>query len=195
MVEKSKKSGSSSSEWTIAPDPPAIRDERYAWSIAEFPGYDKGRGKAWQAGWWLTLNLVFKPWWCPARVRAWLLRQFGATVGSGVFIREQVHLLWPWHLTIGDDVWIGRGATLLTSTKITLGHDVCISQDAMLLSSGHNPLASGFDIYDFPITVGDHVWVCARAMLLHGARVPPNTVVAANRVVAFGHRVPEGDAP
>lgn len=176
------------------PGLPAIRDERNHFRLAAFPGYDKGRSKLWQAAWGATLFLLFKRWWFPSQLRPAVLRLFGAEIGRNVYIRDGVHLIWPWHLTIGDNVWIGRDVQLLTSTHITIGHDVCISQQAMIMTSGHNPATDDFRVYDFPVRIGNHVWICARAMVLHGVKLPDHTVVNANSVVSFGQPIPYRDA-
>jgi putative colanic acid biosynthesis acetyltransferase WcaF len=173
-----------------APPVAAVRDERYRFRLAAFPGYEKGRSALWQAAWLAVLELFFKRWWFPRRLRPPILRFFGAEVGRGVIIRDGVHLTWPWFLTVGDDSWIGRGVQMLTSTHITIGHDVCISQQAVLMTSGHNPSTEDFRIYDFPITVGNHVWICTRAVVLHGVKLPDHTVVQANAVVNFGQPIP-----
>jgi putative colanic acid biosynthesis acetyltransferase WcaF len=178
------------------PQPPpvtAVRDERFRFRLAAFPGYDKGRSRGWQVAWLAVLQLVFKRWWFPRGLRPAILRFFGAEVGRGVVMRDGVYLTWPWHLTIGDDVWIGRGVQMLTSTRITIGHDVCISQHAMLMTSGHDPNSDDFRVYDYPITVGNHVWICARAVVLHGVKLPDHTVVHANAVVSFGQPIPFRD--
>jgi putative colanic acid biosynthesis acetyltransferase WcaF len=168
----------------------ALRDPRINFRLRDFGGYDKGRSVLWQAAWMAVMQLLFKRWWFPRRLRPTVLRWFGAEVGSGVTIRENVYLTWPWLMSIGDDVWIGRGVYILTSTKITIGHDTCISQDAMLISSGHDPYSPDFKVYDYPIRIGSHVWVCARAVILHGVRVPDHTIVNANAVLRFGQKIP-----
>ena len=83
-------------------------------------GYDKGRGRLWQIAWFVTMNLVFRAWWCPARLRPAILRAFGARVGKRVLIRHRVRVLWPWKLSIGDDCWVGEDAWLLNLEPITL---------------------------------------------------------------------------
>ncbi len=176
-----------------APPPAAVRDPCLRFRLGAFPGYDKGRALAWQAAWLAVLELAFKRWWLPRRLRPPLLRLFGARVGQGVVIRDRVHLTWPWYLTIGDDVWIGREVQLLTSTGITIGHDVCISQHAMIISSGHDPSSEDFRVYDYPVTIGNHVWICTRALVLHGVKLPDHTVVNANSVVRFGQPIPPRD--
>jgi hypothetical protein len=56
-------------------------------------GYDKGAGRLKQAAWFVVLNLVFRPWWCPRSWRPGLLRAFGASVGERVLIRHRVRVL------------------------------------------------------------------------------------------------------
>jgi putative colanic acid biosynthesis acetyltransferase WcaF len=176
-----------------APLVAAVRDERYRFRLAEFPGYDKGRSIVWQAAWLAVLELFFKRWWFPRRLRPHILRFFGATVGQRVIVRHGIHILWPWNLTIGDDVWIGWDSQLLTSTRITIGHDVSIAHEVMLLTSGHDAKSEEFRVFDFPITIGNHVWICSRAMVLHGVKLPDHTVVNANEVVRFGQPIPSRD--
>lgn len=171
----------------------AVTDARFRFRLGAFPGYPKGRGLLWQAAWIAVLELLFKRWWLPRRLRPALLRAFGASVGERVVIRDHVHAFWPWFLEIGDDVWIGREAQLVTGTGIRIGHDVCISQQSMIITSGHDPRTDDFAVYDHPVRIGDHVWLGARTVLLHGARVPDHTVVNANAVVHFGQRFPRRD--
>lgn len=172
---------------TLATDGSGPPPERPAGrSLADFTGrgYDKGRGVAWQAGWFATQNLVFGTWWCPRKLRPVLLRAFGATVGQRVFIRHSVRVLWPWKLTVGDDCWIGEDAWLLNLEPITLGSDVCISQGALLCTGSHRHRDPAFGYDNGPITVGSGAWVAARAIVLRGAVVGAGQVVPAGSVYA-----------
>lgn len=176
-----------------ASPPAAVRDKRVRFELAKFTNYDKGRSLPWVAGWMFVQLAVFRCWWFPRRFRPAVLRFFGAEVGERVMVRDGGYILWPWHLTIGDDVWIGREVHLLTSTHITIGHDVCISQRAMIMTSGHDPYSEDFHVYDYPIKIGNHVWVAAASVVLHGARIPDHTVVEAGGTVKFGQRIPWRD--
>ena len=142
-------------------------------------GYDKGRGKLWQVAWFVTMNLVFRAWWCPARLRPAILRAFGARVGKRVLIRHRVRVLWPWKLRIGDDCWVGEDAWLLNLEPITLADDVCLSQGAMLCTGSHDHRDRAFRYDNAPIHVETGAWVAARATVLRGSRVPAGQVVAA----------------
>lgn len=159
-----------------APAPRSLRD-------FSGQGYDKGRGKVWQALWFATQNLVFGAWWCPRRLRPVLLRAFGAEVGERVFVRHRVRVLWPWKLSIGDDCWIGEDVWLLNLEPITIGSDVCLSQGVFLCTGGHDRRSATFDYDNGPIVVGDGAWIAARAMVLRGVTVEAAVVVPAGEVV------------
>lgn len=151
-------------------------------------GYDKGRGKAVQALWFATMNLVFRMWFCPARFRCTLLRWFGAEIGSGVFIRHHVRVLWPWKLTIGDNSWIGEGAWLLNLEQITIGANVCVSQESLLCTGSHDFTSTDFRYRNAPIVVRDGAWIAARAIVLAGVTVGECAVVSAGTVL--GNNLP-----
>ncbi|MFD1506965.1 putative colanic acid biosynthesis acetyltransferase [Georgenia yuyongxinii] len=146
-------------------------------------GYDKGRGLPWQAAWMLISGAVFVRWWCPASVRAVILRMFGATVGDRVLVRHRVRIHWPWKLTIGDDSWVGEGAWILNLEPVTIGSNVCISQDVLLCTGSHDHRSPTFEFDNGPITIGDGAWVAARATVLRGVRVGPGAVVGATALM------------
>lgn len=148
--------------------------------------YDKGRGVAWQAAWWATQHLLFKKWWFPASIRPTLLRLFGAHVGCRVHIRNDVRIHWPWKLTVGDDVWIGEGAHVLNLEHVKVGSDVCISQGSLLCTGSHDRRNPTFEFDNKPISIGNHSWIAARAIILPGAVVPERTTVGANVVYRPG---------
>ena len=155
------------------------------WRLRDFSGanYDKGRGWWAQASWFAVMNLVFKAWWCPKGFRPVLLRLFGADVGSRVFIRHNVRVLWPWKLRIGSDTWIGEDVWLLNLEPITIGDDVCLSQGAFLCTGSHSRHSPSFEFDNGPISVGDQSWIATQALVLRGVTLQPRSVVGARAVV------------
>lgn len=145
--------------------------------------YAKGRGKVWQAGWFLTLSLFFTRWWLPAKGRIWILRSFGAKVGHGVYIRHGVRVHWPWNLTIGANTWIGEGAWILNLAPIQIGANSCISQEVLLVSGSHDRGSPSFEHKNAPIHIGTRVWVCARAIVTAGVQVGDGSVIPAGAIV------------
>lgn len=159
-------------------------------------GYDKGRSVLWQATWFAAQNLLFSAWWFPPRLRPALLRAFGASVGSGVFIRHRVRVLWPWKLAIGDGSWIGEGAWLLNLEPIRIGSNVCVSQEAFLCAGGHDHVSPTFEYDNGPIAVHDGAWIAAQALVLRGVTVGPDALIGARAVITHdvlaGHKVTAG---
>ena len=142
-------------------------------SLAHFSGggYDKGRGPIAQTAWMLVSGLVFTRWWCPASLRVTILRAFGATVGEGVLIRHRVRIHWPWKLTLGDASWVGEQAWLLNLEPIVIGSNTCVSQDVLLCTGSHDRHSPTFEFDNAPITIGDRVWIGARATVLRGVSI------------------------
>lgn len=163
-----------------------------SWSLAGFrgEGYSKGRSKWVQALWFAALNLVFYRWWCPRRFRCTLLRWFGASVGTGVFIRHRVRVHWPWKLTLEDDVWIGEDVWILNLEPVKIGHDSCLSQGVMLCTGSHDATSPTFEYANAPITVGSSAWLAAQSLVLPGVTIGSGSVIAARALVIKD--VPEG---
>lgn len=146
-------------------------------------GHDKGRSTPVLAVWYVIQHLVFAPFWCPSGLRATILRWFGASVGTNVLIRRGVRVHLPWKLTVGSHVWIGEGAWFLNLEPITIGNHVCISQEALLCTGSHDPDSPTMEFDNGPITVEDHAWIGARALVLRGVTVGRGSVVGAGALV------------
>ena len=134
---------------------------------------------------WLLVRFWFfenpMPW--PSSLRVALLRIFGAVVGNGVVIRENVNISFPWRLTIGDHVWIGEDVGILSLAQVTVESNVCISQRAYLCTGSHDFRSEAFDLVTKPITIRSGSWVAAGAIVLPGVTIGPNSLVAAGSVV------------
>jgi putative colanic acid biosynthesis acetyltransferase WcaF len=72
-------------------------------------GYHPGRSYAYRALWLVAEALILlNPIVTPYSLKRWILRRFGARIGTGVLIKPNVHIKYPWHLEIGDNAWIGE---------------------------------------------------------------------------------------
>lgn len=146
-------------------------------------GYVIGRSRLVQAAWLAVSGAVVMRWWCPASVRAVILRAFGAQIGRGVLVRHRVRVHWPWKLVIGDHTWIGEGSWLLNLEPITIGSNVCISQDAFLCTGSHDRRSPTFEFDNAPIVIADGAWLAARCVVLRGVTVGSRAVVSVATVV------------
>ena len=90
--------------------------------------FNPGRSFPWRAA-WLFLGLpLFRCSLLPSSaLRVFLLRVFGARVGTGVVIHSEVVVKYPWNLRVGNDCWIGERAWLDSLTTIYLADNVCVS--------------------------------------------------------------------
>jgi putative colanic acid biosynthesis acetyltransferase WcaF len=146
--------------------------------------FDPGRGVLVRTLWHYTSLLFFESAWLPASgLKCRLLRWFGARIGEGVVIKPNVRIKFPWRLSIGDHCWIGQDAWIDNMAQVDVGSHVCISQLAYLCTGSHNHRRATFDLITKPIAIGNGAWVGARATLLPGVVVGPNSLIAGGSIV------------
>lgn len=122
--------------------------------------------------------------------RSWLLRAFGAQIGSNVHIYPSVRIWAPWNLEVGDNTGVGSGAILYSMNKITLGKYTVISQRAHVCCGSHDIHSANFQLITKPIRIGDYSWICAEAFIGPGVTVPEGCVIAARAVLTRSISVP-----
>ena len=97
--------------------------------------FDKGAGFIKQTLWYFVNALLVRASWNPFMgIKIALLKLFGAKIGKGLVLKNNVCIKFPWKLTVGDNVWIGEYAWIDNLDKVTIGNNVCISQGALLLT-------------------------------------------------------------
>jgi len=70
------------------------------------------------------------------------------------------------------------------SFAIRIGSDVSIGPEAAILTLGHDPQCENFADKGAEVTIGDHVWICYRAIILPGVKIGEGAVVGAGAVVS-----------
>lgn len=152
--------------------------------LADFTGrgYEPGRPFLTQVA-WLSMRWIVMKWWFPNRLRVVALRSFGARIGDGVRIRHDVRIHWPWKLDVGAYSWIGESVWILNLERVTIGSNSCISQGVLLCTGSHDRRSETFEFDNADITIGDSVWVAARATILPGVRIGDGATVGATALV------------
>lgn len=97
--------------------------------------------------------------------RRWMLKQFGAQIGSHVHVHPNVNITIPWNLNLEEGVAIGDRAILYALGPITIGSRTTISQGAHLCAGTHNWRDPRMPLVKAPITIKSDVWVCADAFV------------------------------
>ncbi len=91
-------------------------------------------------------------------------------------------------LKLGDGVVIGRGSHVIADTSVTLGNDVFCGPYVYITSTNHSYDDPGEPVgrqwpRTAPVRIGPGSWLGAGAVVLPGARLGRNVVVAAGSVV------------
>lgn len=158
---------------------------QHSMSLSSFSpsNFDKEAGKLKITLWYFVNALLVRASWNPFMgVKIGLLRAFGAKIGKGLVIKNNVTIKFPWKLTIGDDVWLGENAWIDNLDNVTIGNDVCISQGALLLTGNHDYTLPTFDYRNAPITVEDGAWIGAKSVVCPGVTVHSHAILTVGSV-------------
>ena len=95
-------------------------------------------------------------------------------------------------LSVRGDLKLGAGfnmtaeSTIVCAKEITFGDDCLLSWDVLVMDTDEHPLYNKDNERinpDKPIVVGSHVWIGCKCILLKGAEVPNDTVLAAGTLL------------
>jgi acetyltransferase-like isoleucine patch superfamily enzyme len=106
----------------------------------EGPSFSR-RNRLARLAWQIVWLLLFRPTPPPLHAwRCWLLRCFGARIGSPCFVYNDVEIWAPWNLKMGDYSTLGRRVVCYTMAPVSLGeravgHRACISAPAATITS------------------------------------------------------------
>ncbi len=134
--------------------------------------------------WWLVQSTLFamSPQYM-YKWRAFLLRLFGAKIGTNVIVRPSVKVTYPWKLSIGDYSWIGDDVVLYTLGTIEIGSNAVVSQKCYLCTGSHDYNSEAFDIFAEPIKIHDQAWLATDVFVAPGVTIGKATVVASRSSV------------
>jgi putative colanic acid biosynthesis acetyltransferase WcaF len=146
--------------------------------------YKPGRGLLVQVLWFFIGSPLVRGSLLPSsRIRAAILRLFGAKIGRGVVLKPGIRVKYPWRLSIADDCWIGEDVWLDTIGNVSIRSDVCVSQGAYLCTGNHDWKDPAFGLIVQDIVLREGSWVGARAMICPGVELGDCAVAAAGSVV------------
>jgi putative colanic acid biosynthesis acetyltransferase WcaF len=115
--------------------------------------------------------------------RRFLLRLFGARIGSNVKIRPSCKIAQPWNLSIGNHSYIGDEVVLYSLDRIEIGQHVSVSARSYLCTGTHNPRSIKFDLITAPILIEDESWIAADSFIYPGITIGLGAVIAARSTV------------
>ncbi len=86
-------------------------------------------------------------------------------------------------LELGKNVVVNSNTTIFCSKNVTIGDNTSISWDVEIMDTDFHRMTRADAVTAAPITIGEHVLVGRRALLLKGTTIGDGAVVAAGAVV------------
>lgn len=146
--------------------------------------FDKGAGRMKIMLWYMVNALIVRAAWNPLMgLKISFLRMFGAKIGKGVVIKNDVRIKSPWYLTVGDNCWLGENCWIDNLDRVTIGSNVCISQGAMLLTGNHDYKVATMPYRNAPVVIEDGAWIGANSTVCPGVTVHRNAILTVGSIV------------
>ncbi|AFY72673.1 acetyltransferase (isoleucine patch superfamily) [Synechococcus sp. PCC 7502] len=145
--------------------------------------YTPGASLVKQLLWYYGGFPLVRSYWLPfSRFKVWLLRLFGAKIGTQVRIKSNVSIKFPWRLTIGDHVWIGENAWIDNVAPVHIENHVCVSQGVYLCTGNHDWSDRHFKLIAREIHIHEGSWIAAKAIIGPGVTVGKGAVLGLGAV-------------
>jgi acetyltransferase-like isoleucine patch superfamily enzyme len=84
-------------------------------------------------------------------------------------------------VSVGSETYLNRRVEITCKRRVTIGKKCAISWDVLITDTDYHRIDGGEDTA--PVTIGDHVWIGARAAVLKGVTIGDGAVVAAGALV------------
>jgi len=124
--------------------------------------------------------------WTPKPANPWRLfwlRIFGATIHGKPFVHQRARIEIPWNLTLHDRACLGDRTNAYTLGPIEIGARSTIAQEVYLSTGSHDFSRTGIPLVTGKITVGEDVFIGARAFVMPGITIGDRSVIGACSVV------------
>jgi putative colanic acid biosynthesis acetyltransferase WcaF len=145
--------------------------------------FNKGASILKQILWYFVNASFVRASWNPFMgIKIIFLKIFGAKIGKGLIIKNNVTVKFPWKLTIGNNVWLGEDCWIDNLDYVTIGNNVCVSQGALLLTGNHDYTCSSMPYRNAPVVIEDGVWIGAKSIVCPGISCYSHSILTAGSV-------------
>ena len=117
-------------------------------------------------------------WW-----RRFLLRCFGAKIGSGAHPYPTAIVWAPWNLTMHENSCLSHGVICYNVAQIYLGKNATVSQYCHLCTATHDYTDPSMQLMVGPIRIEDNAWITADVFVAPGVTIGEGSVVNARSSV------------
>jgi putative colanic acid biosynthesis acetyltransferase WcaF len=143
-----------------------------------------------RAIWQIAWLVLYRP--SPKLLHSWrafLLRLFGARIGTPTYIYPSSRVWAPWNLTMADHSTLAEGVDCYCVDKVSIGKYSTISQYSFLCTATHDYLDPAImtqpqmELLIAPITIEDRVWVTSDVFVGPGVTLHEGAVILARSTV------------
>lgn len=115
-----------------------------------------------------------------------LLREMLGGCKENVWMERPVYFDYGKNTYVGENFYANTGCTILDGAKVTIGDNVFLAPYVGIYTAGHpvhsHPRNLGIE-YNFPVTIGDNVWIGAQSVINPGVTIGSNVVIGSGSVV------------
>ncbi|HCD2301120.1 TPA: galactoside O-acetyltransferase, partial [Escherichia coli] len=115
-----------------------------------------------------------------------LIKEMFATVGENAWVDPPVYFSYGSNIHIGRNFYANFNLTIVDDYTVTIGDNVLIAPNVTLSVTGHpvhHELRKNGEMYSFPITIGNNVWIGSHVVINPGVTIGDNSVIGAGSVV------------
>jgi putative colanic acid biosynthesis acetyltransferase WcaF len=147
--------------------------------VPSFSFADRARRELWNLCYAVFYRISPRPWhaW-----RSFLLRLFGAKIGSNCHFYPRGKVWAPWNLTCEEATCLGDDAEIYNPAPIHIGSHAVISQQAYICGATHDYNHPAFPLVSFRACLGAYSWVCARATVMPGVNLGDGAILGLGSV-------------
>ena len=154
---------------------------------ADIPNYVDNislSNKLYRLAWQIISLFLFRPFVLPIFNfwRIFLLKLFGANIGSGCIVHASAYIPSPRNLTMGHKTAIGPEVRLHIG-KTIIGNKVTISQRTYLCSATHSIDSINTPFVAGTIIIKDFAWVAAESFIMSNITIGEGAIVGARAAV------------
>jgi putative colanic acid biosynthesis acetyltransferase WcaF len=137
---------------------------------------NKLRRMAWAVVW----SLLYRT--SPSLLHGWrrfLLRRFGADIGSGAHPYPRARIWAPWNLCMAEHSCLANDVDCYCVAPVSLGAYATVSQYSFLCTASHDHRVPGLPLVAAPIVIEAEAWVAADVFVGPGVTVRTGAVIGA----------------